>query len=587
MDKTISRRELFTLFSGGSGDKNKSPNLPDPYFERYANKALPSFAGARTSTTLSPFTGPLTEDMSLHLLRRLTFGVSKASLDTLNTMTNVSDAVNFLLYNAQYPATTPVNNYQPEFTDTQGCPFGDSWVYFPGVENYDNTLNFYRTEYSFKPWWFGLMINQPTHVLEKLTLFWANHFGARTNEFNDPKAIWKHYDTIRSNALGNFRTLIKAITIDPHMLRFLNGYLNTASAPDENYARELQELFTVGKGPASLYTEDDVKQAARVLTGWRRQQLTDGSFATYFDGEQHDTGNKQFSAFYGNKIITGRSGQDGQYETDDLLDMILSTDEAAKYLCRCLYRWFVYYVIEDAEEQNIIAPLAQIMRSNNYEITPVLSALFNSEHFFDQANRGCVIKSPIDLYVSMIREFAVTIPDAPLDTRYKYWKHFKVKCDETGQKLADPTDVSGWPAYRQQPVFYEAWINSNTIQKRARSLNYYSNNGNQLEDYSLTYIKIDSIAYAQQFPNPADPGALIAGFVKMLLPLPVSDLQLSNMKSILLANPDVAHTPDYYWSNAWYAYSTNPTDMQAELTVRQRLNGLVDYITRLEEYQLC
>ena len=584
MDKLFTRRNFLTH----AGDKDPEPKrtaAEDPFFKKYANKAMP-FAGFRTSTGLAPYTGAWTDSEIFHLLRRCNFGVTRQSADILRGMSNAAEAVNFLLYNAQYPNTVPVNNYGLEYPDTQGCPYGSSWVSYTGNDNADGLLNFYRTELSFKPWWIGVMINQQTHVLDKMILFWSNHFGFRTSEFNDPKAVWKHYETLRTNALGNFKTLIKAITVDPHMLKMLNGYLNSAIAPDENYARELQELFTVGKGPNSLYTEEDVKQAAKILTGWRRQMYADGSFGTYFDDTQHDSSDKQFSAFYNNTVITGRPYQDGQYETDDLLTMILSTDEAAKYLCRCLYRWFVYYVIDDAEEQNVIAPLAQIMRDNNYEITPVLQALFNSEHFFDPLNRGCIIKSPLDLYIGLNREFGIPLMADPLDMRYKHWTHFKVRCDEAGQKLADPVDVSGWPAYRQQPVYYEAWINSTTILKRAKNLNLYATTGNQLENYSLTNISIDAISFNKKFDNPGDPNAVISEFIKYLLPLPVSARQINNMKSILLDNPDVANTPDYYWTNAWNAYIASPGNAMNESVVRQRLNALVDYITRLEEFQL-
>jgi uncharacterized protein (DUF1800 family) len=589
MDKNLTRREFLSpAVTRIAASKTKDPGgdrkyLPeDPFFKKYANKEMP-FAGTRTSTGIALYSGEWTDTQVLHLLRRTTFGSSKESFDELKSKGSMAAAVNFLLSNPQFPSDTPVNNYQTEYPDTRGCPYGDSWVNFAETDSPDSLLDFYRTELSFKPWWIGLMIHQPTHILEKMTLFWSNHFGTRTIEFNEPKPVWKHYDTIRNNALGNFRTMIKEVTIDPHMLKFLNGFLNSATAPDENYARELQELFTVGKGPNSLYTEEDVKQAAKILTGWRRNPNGNGTFGIYFDGGLHDTSDKTFSAFYNNTVITGRQGSDGQYETDDLLTMLLATDEAAKYICRCIYRWFVYYVIDDAEEQNVIGPLAKIFRDNNYDILPVLYALFSSEHFFDPLNIGCIIKSPIDLYIGLNREFVIPIPVDPLDMRYKHWTHFKVRCDEAGQKLADPVDVSGWPAYRQQPVFYEAWINSTTIQKRAQNLNYFAIAGNQLENYSRTFVKIDSISSAKKFDNPEDPNALVNNFIKYMLPFPLSAAQFTIMKSILLTTDQA---PDYYWTTAWYAYIANPGDPILESTVRQRLDLLIDYITRLEEYQL-
>ena len=190
------------------------------------------------------------------------------------------------------------------------------------------------------------------------------------------------------------------------MLRYLNGYVNTASAPDENYARELQELFTLGKGPAVQYTEADVRTAARVLTGWR---INTTNYTSYFDATRHDTAAKVFSSFYGGKTITGKTGAAGATETDELIDMIFLKDEVSKFICRRLYRWFVYYKIDAAVELNIIEPLAKIFRDNNYEIKPVMRALLQSEHFYDVLNQGCLIKSPVDLIVGHLREFAVVL----------------------------------------------------------------------------------------------------------------------------------------------------------------------------------
>ena len=277
------------------------------------------------------------------------------------------------------------------------------------------------------------------------------------------------------------------------MLRYLNGYLNTASAPDENYSRELQELFTLGKGPTVAYTEDDVKKAARVLTGWRINNTT---FAVYFDPTRHDTGNKQFSAYYGGATITGRSGANGALETDDLINMIFAKDEVSKYICRSLYRWFVYYTIDSAAETNVIEPLAAIFRANNYDIKPVLSTLFKSEHFFDVLNQGCLIKSPVDKVMSCLREFGVVFPDSVTEysDAYGMWNYIRNWLANMGQDLGDPPDVSGWPAYYQEPQFHEIWINSDTLPKRNQFTdimitNGYTRNGKK--------IVINAVAFTQ------------------------------------------------------------------------------------------
>ncbi len=142
--------------------------------------------------------------------------------------------------------------------------------------------------------------------------------------------------------LGNACELTKLVTIDAAMLVHLNGYLNSKRAPDENYARELQELFTVGKGDDSLYTEEDVREAARVLIGWRIDSQT---LVPYCDENSHDAGSKPFSSFYNNTTIAGNA--DGMTEVDQFINMIFATEECSKFICRKLYKWFVYYQIDD------------------------------------------------------------------------------------------------------------------------------------------------------------------------------------------------------------------------------------------------
>lgn len=538
------------------------------------------FSATRTESGLDTYTGEWTQKEALHLLRRLTFGATKGSVDTITSL-SLTDAVNLLIDNPQLPFTSPLNVYQNDFNDFQGVPYGASWIDTPGTNDSDAMLNAFRITYSFKQWWHGVLLNQQVHILEKITMFWSNHFSTQTHDFNSPKAIWQHYQKQRQYCMGNFRDFLKAITIDPHMLAFLNGNLNSAAAPDENYARELQELFTIGKGPASAFTEDDVQQAAKVLTGWRRQVQPDGFYTTIFDDTQHDTSDKQFSTFYNNTIITGKTGQAGQQETDALLDMLLATDEAAKYICRCLYIWFVYYVIDDNAEQNVITPLAAIFRNNNYEIAPVLKALFTSQHFFDPVNRGCIIKSPVDLYISFKREFNVFLPDGPFEEQYSHWTHFKERCEEIGQKIGDPPNVAGWPAYYQEPVYYETWINSDTVQKRASVIsNYTTDNGFPVTNSNFP-IKVDFIAYAAQFTNAEDPNQLVTNFCTFLLPQDVTADQYTFMLNILI-NQGQTH----YWTDAWNAYVSNTSDAVAQSVVYQRLKTLIIYITNLEEFHL-
>jgi uncharacterized protein (DUF1800 family) len=586
MGSPVKRRELLSRFfrqENTATDFSKN----DRAFKKYANKKIPE-QQHRTNTGLNPYAGPWTDTEALHLLRRVTFGATKAHVDKIKGL-SVSAAIDSLIDNAVLPSTTPLNSYQSVFADTQNCPAGASWVNFSAKFNDDFALTYFRTYWSFKPWWFAQMINQPAHIHEKITLFWANHFSTIAQDINYSKAVFQHFKTLRIHGLGNFRTLIKQVTIDPHMLSFQNGEDNNKFSPNENYGRELQELFTVGKDlGAAGYLESDVIAAAKVLTGWKREyDNPDGSYSSYFNPNDHDTTNKQFSAFYGNKIITGKTGDPGKDETDELIDMILQTQESAKYIVRRLYRWFVYYAIDAATEANVIVPLATIFRTNNFDIVPVLKALFKSEHFFDPLNVGCVIKSPVDMYVGMAREFALKLPAAPLETQYAGWRQFMDLCDDAGQSIGDPPNVSGWRAYYQIPVFYQDWISSDTIQRRARAINEFVNgdvyaNGVRIKIDTIEFNKllVDSVDPTKHVPS--DPNKVVSNFIKYLLPKDLSDNQKIFMKNILLSN----QVSDFYWTNAWNAYASAPTAGN-EATVRTRLDALVNYITSLEEYYLC
>lgn len=530
------------------------------------------------TSTLTPYQGQWTEKEITHLLKRTMFGAKKSDVDYFSTKT-ISQAVDELLTINPVAPAPPVKDY-----DTTGAlnnpdtniAAGATWVNDP---NTDGTINSRRI-YSFKRWWIGLMINQERSISEKMTLFLHDHFSTQTATVSNAQYVYKHHALLRQYSLGNFKALTKQITIDPGMLVFLNGQYNTASAPDENYGRELQELFCCGKGPDSLYTEADVKAAAKVLTGWTNNAST---ISSSFSASRHDKTNKQFSAFYNNTVITGRSDATaGNAEIDDLLNMIFNTQEVAKYICRCLYRWFVYYDITPTIETNIITPLADIFRTNNYELIPVLSALLKSEHFFDTLNIGCQIKNPVDLVIGLCREYNVVFPaSSDYATNYAMWNYFLYCMINLDQDIGDPPDVSGWKAYYQIPQFYELWINSDTLPKRNQFSDIMV-----LSGYTVNTKKmiIDGIAFAKTLPSPGDPNLLIDDSLNLLFKIDLAvDFKAQIKKDILLGG----QVTDGYWTGAWNTYITNPADTVNANIVKTRLQALYKYFMNLSEYQLC
>jgi len=297
---------------------------------------------------------------------------------------------------------------------------------------------------------------------------------------------------------------------------------------------------------------------------------------------RHDTGNKQFSSFYNNTVITGRSGATaGDQELDDLLNMIFSTTDVSKHICRKLYRWFVYYEIDAGTETNVITPMAEIFRNNNYAIKPVLEALFKSEHFFDVLNQGCLLKSPVDFMIGLCREFSVVFPPATdYEGQYSTWLLITYFMILLQQDIGDPPNVAGWPAYYQAPQFHELWINSDTLPKR-----------NQLGDQMLLTgftrdgknIRIDPTIFAKTLPNPGDPNALISDSITYLFRLGLTQASKDQLKKDIILG---GQTNDYYWTNAWNAWIANPNDTTNAAIVKTKLRDLYMYLLKLAEYQL-
>jgi uncharacterized protein (DUF1800 family) len=516
---------------------------------------------------LAPYTGSWTVNEVTHLLKRTMFGAKKADIDYFLTLTPDA-AVDELLNNIVAPSP-PVRDYgliPDEFGvlyDDLGVVQGATWVNDPNMlsdPDVRGTINNLRVN-SLRKWWAGLIVNQGRSIQEKMVLFWHHHFSVKEEEVNNAQFLYRHHNLLRSNVLGNFKNLVKEVTIDPAMLVHLNGYVNTRQAPDENYAREMQELFTVGVGPDSLYTEDDVIAAARVLTGWR---ITVDPLNSYFDASAHDTGPKTFSSFYNSTTIPG-SGNDNQ-ELDALVDMIFNTTEASRFICRKLYKWFVYYEIDDATEADVITPMAAVLQSNNYDIKPALSVLFKSEHFFDTLNQACYIKSPFDIVVGTLREFNVSFPAyTNYAAGYPLFYSLYQKTADMQQELFQPPDVSGWPSYYQEPMHYELWVNSNSLPRRA-----------DFTDALVNDAVVDVRAFANYSSNPADPNQLISDVTALLLRYPLSANSKNYVKTNFLLNNT---TDDTIWTNAWN--SNNNT------VINSSLQAMFKFLMNLPEFHLC
>jgi uncharacterized protein (DUF1800 family) len=519
---------------------------------------------------LEPYNGPWGAEQVKHFLKRTMFGAKPVDIQHFSNLPFQLAHSQLIRINKSFIAP-PINTYSEKDTDV---PFGKTWVNAP----FNDGLKFDRL-YTSIYWWINRQINQDRSITEKMILFWQNHFGVAVSGSLDPRNSYRYINTLHENALGNFKKMIKDITVDPLMLTFLNGFQNEARAPDENYARELMELFTIGKGPESKYTEDDVKSAAKVLTGF----ILDYNNGTAdFHVNRHNITDKKFSAFFNNKIIklyNESANENWTTEIFGLIDMIFEKEEVSKFICRKFYRFFVNYDITDEIETNIILPLAKIFRDNNYEILPVIQTLFGSKHFFDTDNVGSMIKSPIDFYIGMLREMEPDLPNNDI-LKYSYFMDLSRKTlSFLQQNLAEPPNVAGWPAYYQIPFYGRSWINSETLKSRGNLLDIYLDKDTKPRKAD---IFVDLVKYTDGVPNAENPDKLIEAILtRIISQKPTNEFKIY-LKKILLSDQD----SDYYWTEAWLNYKAKPTDSVLKGIVEVRLKQLFKTILHLNEYNL-
>jgi len=271
----------------------------------------------------------------------------------------------------------------------------------------------------------------------RLTFFWMNHFVTELEAYNYSPYMFQYYNTLQTHAIGNFKTLVREIGINSTMLYYLNGFQNTNTAPNENYARELYELFTLGEGNG--YTQVDIVYTAQALTGFNHWDVPGDEI--YFDESTWVDGDKTIF------------GQTGNWKYDDVIDILFQEkgEEMAFYICSKLYKYFVSPAIDDLVEQSIIRPLAQTLIDNDFELAPMLKQLFKSEHFFDERALGVIIKSPFDVIFNFVNESEFSYNN--IMYAFIYFAGL------FGQIIYDPLDVSGWQRD-------EEWIGTSTITGR-------------------------------------------------------------------------------------------------------------------------
>ena len=528
----------------------------------------------KVNSGIDTYSGEWGFKQAAHLLRRTTFGPTKA--DIMWSVENGLKATIDKLFEAG-PMPEPPINY--EFQEDPNVPIGETWIYAP----YSRTINLrgYRHR-SLRAWTYELMRQDGISLREQMTLFWHNHFAI--SNVNDPRYLYRHITLCRNNVWGNFRDLIKEVTVDPAMLRFLNGNQNSEQAPNENYARELLELFTIGKGDLAgpgdytNYTEDDVIEIAKVLTGWRDIGFNSANpeieVGVIFRPGRHDTTTKQLSHRFDNVEIPNM----GNREYAHLIDIIFSKEEVARFISRKLYRWFVYYKIDAETESAVIDAMAKQIINDDYNLENAIRSLLSSEHFFDILNVGPMIKNPNVFMLGLFRQFEVDLPD-DIAQRYNITRLFQGQSRLMQMEYFNPPDVAGWKAYYQEPGFYRTWINSSTLPSRVIFASRISRpNGWNIRGFR---VKIDPLKFLDKMDHPEDPNLLVEEMTRLLLPQPLTEEQYTGLKEVLIPG-----LPDYVWGEEYSEYALDPDNEMLAEAIADKVRAVIQVILSLPEFHL-
>jgi len=372
--------------------------------------------------------------------------------------------------------------------------------------------------------WIKQLSETDAQLREKMTLFWHNHFACNIGNAYYEQEL---NNIERVNALGNFKTLLLQVSQSPAMLQFLNNQQNQKGHPNENFARELMELFTLGRGH---YTEGDIKESARSFTGW----AYDGKTGVYtFRPKNHDDGVKTFM------------GKTGNFYGEDIIDIILANKQTAMFISAKLYR----YLVNDVPDADSINAMADVFYRSNYEIKPLLEYVFHSDWFYEDRNIGNLIKSPVELLVGLNRQFYINYQNPDVLLQFQR---------TLGQVLFRPPNVAGWPGGRN-------WIDSSSLMYRMKIPTTILNAGvidftgkaDPEDEAYLAYVRkqqLNVIKRVQAQPNwdkflaaiPADTSktAIAEFMLEPKLDKTVSD-EINNTPDIKTTVIQIVSTPEY------------------------------------------
>jgi uncharacterized protein (DUF1800 family) len=487
-----------------------------------------------------------------HLLRRTMMMPKWSELTQIAAMTP-SDAVDLLL-------NTPSNPIPPSIAGK----VTHSLLGLDSPHTSEQKAEWVGDDETLKNWFAKVLLSSPLSIVEKMTFFWSGHFTSQfdaSDSYVVAPLLYNQNVLFRNNALGNFHDLTMGVTLDGAMLVYLGGDVNSIAngKANENYSRELLELFTMGFG--SGYTEGDVKVGAQILTGWHSAQFSDlrapnGPLQTYFWPSDHDCESKTYLGVVFSAIdpLSADNSEDLvkkneiQKMIDTIFDLNIKGHTVATYICRKIYRFFIYSNPAGVDE-NVVSAMAKILTDNNFDIKPVMSTLLKSAHFFDNANIGCQIKTPAEYIIGIARQLGYTANMADNMTTIL-------------QELFNPPNVSGWTGWHD-------WITTNTYP--VRSTIAAAAIGGMTDQNVIDFIN--------QFTDPTDANKLITELGALMLPRKLAPSILTPTRHDDLVTQLVGqNNPDYEWPNI---LSTDHG------TAARNMRNVLTSITNLPDYQLC
>jgi uncharacterized protein (DUF1800 family) len=377
-----------------------------------ASSTLPAYAASM---------GPMGADDAQHLLGRAGFGARPADLAGFAKLSREAAIERLLTETRAEPVASPPAELSDYLPPSRLRALSDE-------ERKETQV---RSALALRAWWLGAMLGAATpaeQLRERMTLFWHNHFVSSLQKVKSAKLMLDQNRLLRRHALGHFGELLHAVGKDPAMVVYLDSATNRKGSPNENFAREVMELFTLGEGH---YTEQDVKEAARAFTGWSIEPDT-GEFRW-----------RPFAHDNGSKTVLGVSGN---LDGDAVLDILLAQPQTAEFVVRKLWREFVSLTPDESETRRI----ARRYRDSGYDMRVALREIFGSRAFWAAESRLALVKSPVDWVLGTLNSLEVEPPEA---------QHLAIALRQLGQDLFAPPNVKGWPGG-------ETWINSSTLLQR-------------------------------------------------------------------------------------------------------------------------